>query len=68
MTTWNLLKAHIHRAQTCLIGYIHTHEVPTLHNGGVLIRSNLLTKIGKDTQGNDHEETTHWWSSMMDHD
>jgi hypothetical protein len=68
MKRWNLLKAHIHGAQTCLTGYIHTNRVSTLHNRGVLFRAKLLTKIGMDTQGNDHEEITHWWSSMMDHD
>jgi hypothetical protein len=34
----NLLKAHIHGAQTRLIGYIQTIEVPTLHNIGTLIQ------------------------------
>jgi hypothetical protein len=42
-----LLKAHIHGAQMCLTGYIHTNGVPTLHNRGVLIRSNLLTQNRK---------------------
>jgi hypothetical protein len=35
---WNLLKAHIHGAQACPIGYIQTLEVPTLHQGQHRVR------------------------------
>jgi hypothetical protein len=55
---WNLLKAHMHGAQTDLTGYIQTIKVSTLHNRGVLIRYKTF-QLGKDNEGNDLEKITH---------